>query len=62
MRTRYIRNRPSRSEELRALLVSSAVAAATGVVTFYFARMLIAREALPTKADTPAHELTSGEG
>ncbi|MGY8798960.1 MAG: hypothetical protein ACKVG4_09280 [Longimicrobiales bacterium] len=45
---RYLRNRPTRSENVRAAVVSSAIAAGVGVVTFYFARMLLAREPVRT--------------
>jgi len=48
---RYLRNRPDRSEDLRALIVSSAVAAGVGVVTFYFTRLLLAREPLGMEVD-----------
>ena len=43
---RYLRNRPDRGDDLRALVISSAVAAGVGVVTFYFTRLLLAREPL----------------
>jgi hypothetical protein len=46
---RYLRNRPTRSENVRAAAVSSAIAAGVGVVTFYFARMLLAREPVRTE-------------
>jgi hypothetical protein len=36
---------------LRALIVSSAVAAGIGVVTFYFTRLLLAREPLGMEVD-----------
>jgi len=48
MRTRYVRNEPDRRENLAAALVSGAVAAGVGIVTFYFARLLLSREALTT--------------
>jgi hypothetical protein len=54
---RYLRNRPNRSENVRAAVISSAIAAGVGIVTFYFARMLLAREPLATELveqkDTP---------
>ena len=36
---------------MRALVISSAVAASIGIVTFYFTRLLLAREALSTEVD-----------
>lgn len=48
---RYLRNRPDRGEDLRALVISSVVAASIGIVTFYFTRLLLAREALATEVD-----------
>ncbi|HSH74576.1 MAG TPA: hypothetical protein VLA09_02640 [Longimicrobiales bacterium] len=44
MSPRYVRNRPERGDDLAAALVSAALAASVGLITFYFARLVIARE------------------
>ena len=46
MSPRYIRVPAERRDTVAALLASGAVAACVGAVTFYFARLLLAREAL----------------
>ena len=46
MKARYLRFEPSRSDDLSAALVSGAVAVGVGVVTFYFARLLLSREVM----------------
>ena len=56
---RYLRNRPTREDDRRAALVSTAVAAGVGLVVFYFVRLLLAREPLETgpEADPDAAPL-----
>ena len=44
MRRRYARGRPDRQATLGAALVSGALATCVGLVTFYLARLLMARE------------------
>jgi len=46
MKSRYLRLEPGRKEKLSAALVSGAVAAGVGLVTFYFAKLLLSREAV----------------
>jgi len=58
---RYLRNRPDRGDDLRALVISSAVAAGVGVVTFYFTRLLLAREPLGMEVDGRSGEQRGDE-
>ncbi len=58
---RYLRNRPDRSEDLRAIVISSAVAASVGIVTFYFTRLLLAREPLGMEVDGRSGEPQQGD-
>lgn len=51
MTPRYVRNEPDKRESAAAAVVSGAVAIGVGVVTFYFARLFLAREPLPTAED-----------
>jgi len=51
MRRRYIRVPAEPKDNVSALLVSGALAAGVGVVTFYFARMLFARELLESEEE-----------
>ncbi len=44
--TRWIRNRPSREEDLKAGLVAGAAGIAVGVGVFWLVRLLVAREPL----------------
>jgi len=44
MRKRYIRNEPERRDDVAAAMVAGALAAGVGAVTFYLARLLLARE------------------
>ena len=44
MTVRYLRNEPGKKEDLAAALVSATLAAGVGLVTFYFARLLLSRE------------------
>ena len=46
MTVRYLRNRGDRGADVRAAVISSTVAACVGIVTFYLARLLLARELL----------------
>lgn len=46
MTDRWIRVPPERDDDARALLAAAAVAAGVGVITFYLARLLLAREGL----------------
>jgi len=59
---RYLRNEPSSRENLVAALISGAVAVGVGVLTFYLARLLVAREALggSDEEDSVAVERTEG--
>ncbi len=57
MRRRYIRVPPERKDTVAAALVSGAVAACVGAVTFYLTRMLFSREELgPGEALGPGDE------
>ena len=58
---RYLRNRPDRGEDLRAIVISSAVAASVGIVTFYFTRLLLAREPLGMEVYGRSGELRQGD-
>ena len=60
MRRRYIRVPAERRDNVVALIASGAVAACVGAVTFYFTRMLLAREAL--EAEEERTLLAPGEG
>lgn len=60
MRRRYIRVPAEKKDTVAALMVSGALAACVGAVTFYFTRMLFARELLEVEEDRP--QLTAGEG
>ena len=51
MRRRYIRVPAEPKDNARALVVSGALAACVGVVTFYFTRMFLAREALEPEGE-----------
>jgi len=54
----WIRMPPRREDDLRALLTAGAVAACAGVVTFYLARVLLARERVgQAEGPTPAADL-----
>jgi hypothetical protein len=46
MRVRYLRNEPGNKESLAAVVVAGTVAAGAGLITFYFARLLLSREAV----------------
>lgn len=58
---RYLRNRPDRGEDRRALVISSAAAAGVGIVTFYFTRLLLAREPLGMEVDGRSGEQQGDE-
>ena len=58
---RYLRNRPTREENVRAAVLSSMIAAGVGVVTFYFTRMLLAREPMGTEVAERADATQAGE-
>jgi len=58
---RYLRNRPDRGEDRRALVISSAVAAGVGIVTFYFTRLLFAREPMGMGVDGRSGEQQGDE-
>ena len=62
MSPRYLRNEPSRRDNLAAALISGAVAVGVGVLTFYLARILVAREAIGVshQKDSVAVERTEG--
>ena len=62
MSPRYLRNEPSSRENLVAALISGAVAVGVVVLTFYLARLLVAREALggSDEEDSVAVERTEG--
>jgi hypothetical protein len=47
---RYLRQRPNRRENLEATLISGALAAGIGLVTFYFVRLILARETIERDA------------
>jgi hypothetical protein len=47
MSPRYIRNDAGRKENLTAALASGILAAGVGLVAFYFARILLARDEVP---------------
>jgi len=44
MSARYVRRKSETKDNVSAALVSGAIAASVGVVAFYFARILLARE------------------
>lgn len=46
MSPRWLRIRPTRRDDAMAGIVAGAVAAGAGLVTFYFARLLLARAPL----------------
>ncbi len=46
---------------MRALVISSAVAASVGIVTFYFTRLLLAREPLGMEVDGRSGEPQQGD-
>lgn len=48
MRRRWIRVRPERRDDVGALVAAGVVAAGVGAVTFYLARLLLAREPVDT--------------
>lgn len=57
MRRRYVRVPPEKKDTVAAALVSGAVAACVGAVTFYLTRMLLSREELgPRGALGPGDE------
>lgn len=66
MRRRYVRVPPEKKDTVVAALVSGAVAACVGAVTFYLTRMLLSREELgPRGALGPGDEetlLSGGDG
>jgi hypothetical protein len=47
---RYVRNAPAPKDDVSAALVSGAAAALVGLVTFYLARILFARERVVASA------------
>lgn len=49
--TRYVRTKPKKKEKWSAAAASAAIAAGAGLVTFYLARLFLAREALPDPVD-----------
>lgn len=51
MSARYVRKVPETKENVSAALISGALAATIGLVAFYFARILLARE--PVGATSP---------
>ena len=55
-RRRWVRNDPDRRETLGAGLVAGAVAAGVGVVTFYLARLFLAREPLDAPPGPPSDD------
>ena len=58
---RYLRNQPTRSENVRAAVVSSAIAAGVGILTFYFARMVLAREPVTSEIAERSDAPRSGD-
>lgn len=44
MSPRYIRTPPERKDDVAAALVSAALGVGVGLVAFYFARLMLARE------------------
>jgi hypothetical protein len=44
MSPRYLRNPPRTSDDVSAAVLSVALAASVGLITFYFARLIFARE------------------
>ena len=63
MRQRYIRNEPERRDDVAAAMVAGALAAGVGAVTFYLARLLLAREPV-SKTDVcePPERIPGREG
>jgi len=53
MRRRFIRREPDRKETAAAALVSGVLAAGVGLVTFYFVRLLLARDETGTPELSP---------
>lgn len=46
MSPRYLRNEPDRKENITAALISGILAAGVGLVTFYFTRLILARDSV----------------
>jgi hypothetical protein len=61
MRVRYLRNEPGKKENLAAALVSGTLAAGVGLVTFYFVRLLLSREAVGDPEDRELLPSSSAE-
>ena len=59
MRRRYIRVPAERKDDVAALVVSGALAACVGAVTFYLTRTFLARELLEPEEGRPS--LASGD-
>ena len=63
MKQRYIRNEPERRDDVAAAMVAGALAAGVGAVTFYLARLLLAREPVPkTDVGEPPERIPGREG
>jgi hypothetical protein len=60
MTPRYLRNEPSRADSVAAAIVSGALAATIGVVTFYFIRLLVTREVVGDTSDRESSDPDSG--
>jgi len=60
MSPRYIRNPPRTADDVAAAALSAALAACVGLVTFYLARLILAREPMAGRdlrsQDDPNHE------
>lgn len=61
MTPRYLRDEPSRRDSVAAALVSGVVAASVGLATFYFVRLLLAREVVRDALDRELLEPGSAE-
>lgn len=60
MKTRYVRIEGRKRDTLSAAAVAAAVAAGVGAVTFYFTRLLLAREQVPPAGDAEAPDDEDG--
>ena len=61
MTPRYFRNEPTRTDSVTAAVVSGALAASVGLVTFYFVRLFLAREVVGEAGDRELLEPGSAE-
>ena len=61
MSPRYLRNEPDRRENITAMLISGTLAVGVGIVAFYVARLLLAREPIARAGEADCQDLVRVE-